>query len=86
VNSFDPGAGPLTVTFQTRQAGRVKVSVFNIAGEKVATLFDQAVAVGSGTCLWDGFNSKGALVGNAVYFILVETPGGHSVEKVILLK
>jgi len=76
----------LPVGFQTRRAGKVKVCVYNIAGEKVTTLFDQNAAVGPGTCSWSGNNEKGARVGNAVYFIVIETPGGKSVRKIIVLK
>jgi len=76
----------LTVNYQTRQAGRVKVCVYNISGELVTTLLDQNSAVGSASLPWNGRNAKGDVVGNGVYFLLVETPGGKEVRKVIVLK
>ena len=67
-------------------AGQVKVLVFNIAGEEVEKLLDQDMNAGNYRVFWDGHNRNGALVGNAVYFLVVEQPSGHMIRKVIVLK
>lgn len=66
--------------------GEVKVVVFNVVGEEVAKLLDQNMGVGNYRVFWNGKNSGGTMVGNAVYFIVVEQPSGNMVRKVILLK
>lgn len=67
-------------------AGAVKVIVYNITGEEVVKLLDQNLAVGNYRVFWNGHNSGNTLVGNAVYFIVVEQPSGNTVKKVIVLK
>lgn len=68
------------------QPGQVKVLVFNIAGEEVEKLMDQDLGAGNYRVFWDGHNQAGALVGNAVYFVVVEQPSGNTIRKVIVLK
>ena len=67
-------------------AGNVKVIVYNIAGEEVVKLLDQYENAGNYRVLWNGQNKGNILVGNAVYFIVVEQPSGNMVRKVIVLK
>ena len=67
-------------------AGQVKVMIFNIAGEEVVKLLDQYENVGNYRVFWDGHNTKGAEVGNAVYFVVIVQPSGHRVKQVIVLK
>jgi hypothetical protein len=44
------------------------------------------MSVGNYRVFWDGLNKNNALVGNAVYFVVVEQPSGNMVRKVIVLK
>lgn len=66
--------------------GEVKVAVFNVVGEEVVKVLDQNLGAGNYRVFWNGKNSGNTLVGNAVYFIVVEQPSGNMVRKVILLK
>ena len=66
--------------------GQCKVVVYNIAGEEVVKLLDQNEAAGNYRVFWNGKNRNGAIVGNAVYFVVVVSPDGHMVRQVILLK
>jgi hypothetical protein len=87
-NFFDPVTQPggLGMDVRVDVAGPVKVCVFNIAGEQVKKLVDQNEPAGTFRVYWDGHNKNGALVGNAVYFIVIDTPSGHQVRKVIVRK
>jgi flagellar hook assembly protein FlgD len=67
-------------------AGQVKVMVFNIAGEEVEKIVDQALAPGNYRFSWDGRNKGGDIVGNSVYFIVIQQPSGKLIRKVIVLK
>lgn len=67
-------------------AGQVKILVFNLAGEEVEKLVDQQLNAGNYRFNWDGRNRAGTLVGNAVYFIVIEQPSGNTIRKVIVLK
>ena len=66
--------------------GEVKIMVFNMAGEKVRVIQDSTLAPGNYRAFWDGKNSSGATVGNAVYILLIHSPDGETMKKVIVLK
>jgi len=69
-----------------RSSGRVKVKVYNAAGEKVMDILDGSRTPGNYSFGWNGHNQRGHKVGNGVYYILVETPEGRVIRKVIILK
>lgn len=66
--------------------GHVKVQVFNIAGQAVITLLNETRPAGMFVLQWAGRNAGGDILGNGVYLVLIETPAGRMVRKVIILK
>jgi hypothetical protein len=87
-NFFNPVTQPSGLGMDVRvdTPGRVQVMVFNIAGEQVAKIWDQNEPVGNFRVYWDGKNLKGEIVGNAVYFVVIQSPDGHRVRQAIVLK
>ncbi len=68
------------------QAGSVKIMVFNIAGEEVKKIMDEYKGHGNYRTQWDGTNNDGVIVGNGVYFVIIEEPVGRLIRKVIVLR
>ena len=68
------------------QPGTVQIVVYNIAGEEVVKLLDQAENAGNYRVTWNGRNSLGGTVGNGIYFVMIRQPSGVLVRKVIVLK
>jgi flagellar hook assembly protein FlgD len=86
-NYFNPAQGAvLGVDVLIDQGGEVKIMVYNIAGQEVEKLVDQTLSPGSFHFTWDGRNRSGDIVGNGVYFLLIEQPSGNFIRKVIVLK
>jgi flagellar hook assembly protein FlgD len=85
-NFFNPRQKQLGMDIRVDHAGQCKVLVFNIAGEEVVKLLDQYENAGNYRVFWDGRNTRGAEVGNAIYFVVVIQPSGHQVKQVIVLK
>jgi hypothetical protein len=87
-NVFRPGLGqPLHIGIKAPQSGRVRVHVFNLAGEKVRSPFEADVPADvTVDALWDGLNDFGEPCGSGVYLISVQGAGIHSLKKVVLLK
>lgn len=67
-------------------AGEVKLMVFNMAGEQVVKILDQAENPGNYRASWDGRNRDGAMVGNGLYLVVIVQPSGKFIQKVIVLK
>jgi hypothetical protein len=82
-NPFNPGT---TIRYALPQAGHVQVSVFDVAGRRVATLVDGVVGAGPHTVQWNGRDSDGHAVGSGVYFYRLETPQGQLSRKMVLIK
>jgi flagellar hook assembly protein FlgD len=85
-NAFDPRAGALGMDCRVDTPGHVRVHVYNLAGQKVATLLNEYRPGGAFRLNWSGRNDKGEIVGNSVYMVLIETPDGRTIRKVIVLK
>jgi hypothetical protein len=85
-NFFNPAQQSLGMDLRVDVPGEVKVIVYNIVGEEVVKLLDQYENAGNYRVYWNGQNSGNTVVGNAVYFVVVEQPSGHMVRKVIVLK
>jgi flagellar hook assembly protein FlgD len=86
VNYFSPSVQPLGMDVRVDKAGQVKVMVFNIVAQEVEKIVDQQMSPGNYRFSWDGRNSAGDIVGNGVYFVVIQQPSGKMVRKVIVLK
>ncbi len=85
-NFFNPSNGPLGMEVRVDTEGEVKVLIFNIAGEEVEKLVDQYLNTGNYRFSWDGRDSSGDMVGNALYLVVSQQPSGVMIRKVIVLK
>jgi len=61
--------GPATVRLGIANAGRVRVSIYDVAGRKVRTLADRFFPAGDVNLAWDGTDDAGGKVGRGVYFV-----------------
>ncbi len=82
-NPFNPIT---TISFSIPKETMVKLSVYNIKGQKVATLVNQEMSVGRHEIVWDGKNSLGKETGSGVYFYRLETSKKSITKKMLLLK
>jgi flagellar hook assembly protein FlgD len=87
-NIWRPGNGqPLHIGIKAPQAGRVKVHVFNVAGELVRVPFEAEVPAGiTVEALWDGKNDYGEACSAGLYVVSVQGAGISSLKKVVLMK
>jgi hypothetical protein len=79
---------PMTrIAYSVKEAGPVKIEVYNIAGRVVRTLLDIEVEGGvSGHVDWDGTNDGGRKCASGVYFYRIAAPGFTESHKMIMLK
>ena len=77
-NPFNPAT---TISYSLPSATHVRLDVFNILGQKVATLVDEHQTAGEHTVLWEsvGFSS-------GIYLYRLSTPEAVETRKMILLK
>jgi hypothetical protein len=82
-NPFNPST---TIEYSIPSAGKAKLCVYNIRGQKVTTLFDGTAEKGVHRLVWDGRDGSGRSVASGIYLILLESSGKSSIRKAMLLK
>ena len=76
----------MLIDFRVYNPGGVKVCVYDIMGQEIEKLVDQNYVAGNYQVPWNGKNRFGDTVGNGTYFVLIQSPDGHMVRPVIVLK
>jgi hypothetical protein len=65
-NPFNP---TITIPYAIPKNGSVKISIYNILGQKVITLVDQIQEKGMHYIVWNGINENGRAVSTGIYFV-----------------
>jgi Putative Ig domain/Bacterial Ig domain/FlgD Ig-like domain len=74
------------ITFTLAQAGRVRMTIFDIQGRQVKTLIDEYRAVGDHEVRWDGSDVRQGRVASGLYFVKVQAPEAQVVQRITVLK
>jgi len=82
-NPFNPES---EISYDLPNDSWVKLSIYNISGQKVKTLVDGFEAAGHKTVIWDGKNEKGEQVASGVYFYRLEAGDFTATKKMVLLR
>jgi predicted outer membrane repeat protein len=83
----NPFRGETSVEFDVPpDAGRVKVTVYNIRGQLVRVLFEGAPGSGRYVALWDGRDLRGTSASSGVYFMMLEAGTSVKTRKLLLVK
>jgi PKD repeat protein len=85
-NHPNPFAAGTTVRYSMKEAGHVSIGIFNVRGEKVATLVDATHEPGVYLADWDGRDATGATVSSGVYFCRMEAGDYTSAQQMVLIK
>ena len=82
-NPFNPST---LIPYQLAVPSPVRLEVFNILGQRVATLVDgQQQGAGAYVARWDGTNASGRAAASGVYFYRLTVAGAHWTGKMVLL-
>ncbi|MDI6840664.1 MAG: M64 family metallopeptidase [bacterium] len=74
------------IRYALPEKGKVKLVVYNLAGQRVRTLIDKRDKPGYKAVIWDGTDDYGKLVGNSIYFCRLESNGKVLTCKMVLVK
>jgi len=83
-NPFNPSTN---IEYKLANRSEVTVTIYNILGEKVKTLFSKK-SIGQGThkIKWNGIDNNGKKVSAGIYFAKLKTRNAVKTEKMLLLK
>jgi len=83
-NPFNPST---TIEFDVPRQGPVKLEVFNLLGQRVATLVDKNLATaGKYRVEWDGRNVAGRLVSSGIYYYRLKAGSVVLTKRLLFLK
>jgi hypothetical protein len=79
----NPSDGDTALRFAIARGGAVRLSIFDVAGRRVATLVDGELAAGTHGARWAGRTSSGEIATPGVYFAVLEHEGTIRTRKVV---
>jgi agmatine/peptidylarginine deiminase len=82
-NPFNPQT---KIVFSVPETQFVTLSVYNVKGHKIKTLFQGLVDTTQKTVVWNGTNSKNEAVSSGIYFYRLESNHSAITKKIMLLK
>lgn len=82
-NPFNPST---VIEFALPKASVTNLSIFNILGQRIATLVDKELPAGFYQVTWDGTSDNGSVVATGIYFYRIEAGKFQSTKKLMFLK
>ncbi|MCK4695884.1 MAG: T9SS type A sorting domain-containing protein [Candidatus Cloacimonetes bacterium] len=82
-NPFNPTT---TISFSIPEDIKVNLSIYNIKGQKIKTLFNNKLVKGEHSIIWNGKDKNDRSVSSGVYLYKLNLPGKTTVKKMLLLK
>ena len=82
-NPFNSGT---TIPFALEKAGAVEIAIYDLQGQRVATLERGARSAGRYAAAWDGLDASGKEAASGVYFYRLEAEGRQETRKLLLLR
>ena len=76
----------IRVRFTGRPGSYLKITVFNLLGQRIASIYEGTLSAPEQEFIWNGRNEAGSLVGNGVYFINVLADVKTFTKKVMLVR
>jgi len=82
-NPFNPTT---SIAYSLAKPGHVKISVYNIVGQKILDLVNGKVAAGTHKAIWNGTDQSGRALSSGIYFCRMETGSHIAMRKMTLVK
>jgi len=82
-NPFNPRT---SIAFELDSPGAVRLTVHDLSGRLVQTLFEGWSRPGSRNLIWDGTGSSGRSVPSGTYLLRLETTAGAASQKLMLVR
>lgn len=83
-NPFNPST---TIEFSIQNESNIQITIFNIKGQKIKTLFNNNCSNGNHTIIWNGVDESNNPVSSGIYYYKLKVNGKTEVvKKCMLLK
>ncbi len=76
----------VTIAYRTAEAGRVRLEVFSMTGQRLLRLVDGWRPAGDHRALWDGLDARGRPLASGAYVVRLRSGSAVAEHKIALLK
>ncbi len=74
------------IRYYLDKPSHVKITIYNIIGEKIKTIVDRHQETGTFEEIWQGVNEKGNVVSNGLYIVHIKTDQIDETRKMLVIK
>jgi hypothetical protein len=74
------------ITFGLPAPARATLAIYNVAGQRVATLVDGVLAAGGHFVSWDGRAANGARAASGCYFCCLSAAGRQAIRRMVYVR
>jgi hypothetical protein len=82
----NPFADAIEVSYGVPSAGRIRIEVFSVRGERIVTLVDSHYPPGIYSLMWDGSDALGQKLSSGVYFLRMKALNDQIHGKAVLIR
>ncbi len=82
-NPFNPST---SIRFSLKEAGPVKLNIYNVRGQLVKSLVNTDLPSGNHQIFWNGKDERGAAVASGIYLYRMESKAYKATSKMMLMK
>lgn len=82
----NPFNAQIAIPYSLPKSQRVTLTIFDLTGKKITTLYAGIQTPGEHVLRWDGTDHAGSQIGSGVYFLQLTTQEHHRTRKVMLLQ
>lgn len=82
-NPFNPET---TIKFNLKKSAHIKLTVYNMLGQKVKTLVNEKIMAGSHIANWNAKDATGNMMTSGIYYYRIESESFKATKKMLLLR
>ncbi len=82
-NPFNPTT---TISFTLPESGKIKLTIYNMMGKRIKTLYHGQATAGRHQVVWNAKNEQGVKVASGVYIYKLEANNFQAMKRLILMK
>lgn len=82
-NPFNPST---TFRYDLIQKAHVNITIYDMLGREIKTIFNQIEDPGNHSLVWNGLNNHGETVSGGIYVYVIQAGQSSTANKVIFLK
>ena len=82
-NPFNPET---SISFKLNEAGFTRIDIYNVKGEKINTILEESLPIGTHSVEWHGEDANGNASASGVYFYKITVNSNKKIHRMLLLK